>query len=79
LMQRLNIKLLQGQMRLCAKVVTAMWQWPTIARASTLVVGVCCGTVLFKFTTSEDHQAALWGSKGLVGTKLGLDENLTPT
>jgi hypothetical protein len=29
--------------------------------------------------TNEDHQAVLRGHKGLVGTKLGLDEDLTPT
>jgi hypothetical protein len=34
--------------------------------------------VLFKFATNEDRQAALWGRKGLTGTKLGLDEDLTP-
>jgi hypothetical protein len=33
--------------------------------------------VLFNFATNEGHQAALRGRKGLVGTKLGLDEVLT--
>jgi hypothetical protein len=33
--------------------------------------------VLFKFMTNEDRQAVLWGCKGLVGTKLGLDKDLT--
>ncbi len=37
------------------------------------------GAVLLKFTTNEDRQAALQGHKGLAGTKLGLDEDLTPT
>ncbi len=35
--------------------------------------------MLLKFATSEDRQAALRGRKGFAGTKLGLDENLTPT
>jgi hypothetical protein len=34
--------------------------------------------VLLKFVMSKDHQAALWRHKGLAGTKLGLDEDLTP-
>jgi hypothetical protein len=35
--------------------------------------------MLFKFATSEDRQAILQGLKGLAGTKLGLDEDLTPS
>jgi hypothetical protein len=34
--------------------------------------------VLLKFATSENRQAVLRGRKGLIGTKLGLDENLMP-
>jgi hypothetical protein len=34
--------------------------------------------MLFKFMTSENRQAMLRGRKGLAGTKLGLDEDLTP-
>jgi hypothetical protein len=30
------------------------------------------------FMTNENRQATLRGRKGLAGTKLGLDENLTP-
>ncbi len=37
------------------------------------------GTVLLKFVTNEDRQAALRGRKGLAGSKLGLDEDLTTT
>ncbi len=37
------------------------------------------GMVLLKFATSEDCQATLRGRKGLIGTKLGLDEDLMPT
>jgi hypothetical protein len=37
------------------------------------------GTMLLKFATNEDHQATLRGRKGLVGTKLDLDGDLTPT
>ncbi len=47
--------------------------------ASTLVVGVHFGAVLFKFVTSEDRYAALQGRKGMAGTKLGMDEDLTLT
>jgi hypothetical protein len=36
------------------------------------------GAVLLKFAMNEDHQATLRTRKGLVGTKLGLDEDLTP-
>jgi hypothetical protein len=59
-------------MKLCAKVIIAMW-------ASTLAVGAHPGAVLLKFATSEDCQAALRGRKGLVGMKLGLDKDLTLT
>jgi hypothetical protein len=66
-------------MRLCAKVFVATREWPAIVRASTLMTSMCPGTVLFKFATNEDRQAVLRGCKGLARTKLGLDENLTPT
>jgi len=78
LVQRFNTKLLQGQMRLCAKVIVATWQQPTTAWASTSVAGARLSVVLLKFTTSEDRHATLRGHKGLAGTKLGLDENFTP-
>ncbi len=35
LVQRLNTEVLQGQMRLCAKVIATTQQWPVIMRAST--------------------------------------------
>jgi hypothetical protein len=79
LVQRLNTKLLQGQMRLCAKVVVTTQERPAIARASTLAVGRCHNIVLLKFATNKDHQAALRRRKGLAGSKLGLDKDLTPT
>jgi hypothetical protein len=41
LVQQLNIVLLQGQMRLCAKVVVATQQRPMIVLASTPVASVC--------------------------------------
>jgi hypothetical protein len=41
--------------------------------------GLHLGIVLFKSAMSEDCQLALRGHKGLLGTKLGLDEDLTPT
>jgi hypothetical protein len=67
LVQQLNIELLQGQMRLRVKVVMP-----------------CCNGLPLcglpsQHTPGEDRQAALRGCKGLAGTKLGLDENLTPT
>jgi hypothetical protein len=71
LVQRLNTKLLQGQMKLRAKVVAAMRQWPTATRASPLMVGTRPNTMLFKFATNEDRQIALQRRKGL-------DEDLTP-
>ncbi len=37
------------------------------------------GVVLLKFAMNKDRQVVLRGRKGLVGTKLGLDENFTPT
>jgi hypothetical protein len=40
---------------------------------------VCPDAMLFKFVMSKDRQVALWECKGLAGTKLGLDEDLTPT
>jgi len=79
LVQRLNIELLQGQMKLCVKVVAATRQRPTTSWASTLTASTHPGAVLFKFATSEDRQAALRGRKGLARTKLGLDEDLMPT
>jgi hypothetical protein len=78
LVQRLNIELLQGQMRLRAKVVVAIRQRLVTAWASTSTVGACLDMVLFKFATNEDHQVALRGRKGLFGTKLGLDKDFTP-
>ncbi len=78
LVQRLNIKLLQGQMKLRAKVITTTRQRPAIVRASALAVGTRPGAVMLKFVTIEDRQVALRRRKGLTGTKLGLDEDLTP-
>jgi hypothetical protein len=79
LVQRLNTELLQGQMRLRVKVVAAKRQWPMSSRASTSMASTCAGAMLLKFATSEDHQVALQGCKGLAGTRLGLDEDLMPT
>lgn len=78
LVQRLNTELLQGQMKLCAKVVTAMRQWPAIARASASAISARHGVVLLKFATNEDRHATLRRRKGLAGTTLNLDEDLTP-
>ncbi len=46
-------------MKLCAKVVVATQQWPAIMWASTPMTNVCLNAMLFKFATSEDHQAVL--------------------
>ncbi len=79
LVQRLNTELLQGQMKLHAKVITAMWQRPTFAWASTSTAHACINAMLLKFAMSKDRQAALRRRKGLAGTKLGLDKDLMPT
>ncbi len=76
LVQRLNTELLQGQMKLPAKVIAATWQQLVTIRSSTSTARARLGAVLLKFATSEDHQVAFRGRKGLVGTKLGLDEDL---
>jgi len=75
LVQWFNTELLQGQMRLCVEVVVTKRQRPVTSRAATSTASV----VLLKFVTSEDRQVTLRGRKGLARTKLGLDEDLTPT
>jgi hypothetical protein len=78
LVEWLNTELLQGQMRLRAKVIVATRQRPTTTWASTSTIGTRFGVVLFKYAMSKDRQVALRGHNGLTGTKLGLDEDLTP-
>jgi len=78
-MQRLNTELLQGQMRLRVTIVTTTRQRPTTFRASTSAASARLSVMLVQFATSKDRQATLQGRKGLAGTKLGLNENLTPT
>ncbi len=79
LVQRLNTELLQGQMRLRAKVVATTWQPFATTQTSTSATCTCLSTMLFKFATNENYQVALRGCEGLARIKLGLDENLTPT
>ncbi len=55
LVQRLNTKLLQGQMRLFTKVIVVARQRPTIMWASTSMVGVRLNVMLLKFVMNEDH------------------------
>ncbi len=55
LVQRLNTELLQSQMKLRAKVVTTMWQWPTTTQAFTSVAGMRPVVMLLKFAMSENH------------------------
>jgi hypothetical protein len=54
-------------MRLHTKVVAVMWQRPAIVWASTSVVGVRLGMVLFKFATSEDAKPCYEGAKAWRG------------
>jgi hypothetical protein len=63
LVQRLNTKLLQGQMKLHAKVVTAMRQQHATVQASTSMTNVRPNTVMFKIATSENRQVVLQGAK----------------
>jgi len=65
-------------MKLCTKVVATTRQCLATMRASAPTVGTCHEVVLFKFAMSEYRQVSLQGCKGLVGTKLGLDKDLTP-
>jgi hypothetical protein len=65
-------------MRLCTKVVTTTQRCPTTVWASTLAMGARPNAGLFKFTMNKDYQVVLRGCKGMVGTKLGLDEDFTP-
>jgi hypothetical protein len=78
LVEKFNTELLQVQMTLHAKVVVTTQQWPVIAQTSTPAIGTRPGVVLLKFTRNEDRQAALQRCKGLAGTKLGFNEDLTP-
>ncbi len=78
LVQQLNTELLQGQMRLHAKVIVVTRQRLVITQASTSMARMRPNTVLLKFATSKDCQVALQGCKGLARTKLGLDEDLSP-
>ncbi len=66
-------------MRLRAKVIIAMQQQLTTARASALTTSIHPDALLLKFTMNENRQVALRGHKGLAGTKLGLDEDFMPT
>jgi hypothetical protein len=59
LVQRFNTELLQGQMRLHAKVFATTWQRLVIVRGSALIAGVCLDVVLLKFATNKDRKAAL--------------------
>jgi len=55
LVQRLNTKLLQGQMRLRIKVVATKRQQLATSRASTSTISACPGAVLLKFAMNEDR------------------------
>jgi hypothetical protein len=54
LVQRFNTELLQGQMKLHAKVI-ATWQQLVATQASTSVANTRLGAVLLKFATNEDR------------------------
>jgi len=55
LVQRFNMELLQGQMRLRTKVIAATRQQPATVQASTSMAGMHPGMVLFKFATNENR------------------------
>jgi hypothetical protein len=77
-MQRLNIELLQGPMKLRAKVVVTTRQRLATTRTFALAMGALPSIVLLKFAMSEDRLVALQGCKGLVGTNMGRDKNPMP-
>ncbi len=54
LVQRFNIKLLQGQMRLHTKVVATTWQQLAITWASALTASARPDAMVLKFVTNED-------------------------
>jgi Sec7-like guanine-nucleotide exchange factor len=55
LVQQLNTKVLQGQMRLRAKVIATTWQRHVTTQASTSTAGACPGAVLLKFVTNKNR------------------------
>jgi hypothetical protein len=55
LVQWLNIELLQGQMKLRAKVVAATRQHRATTQTSASAMGACFDVVLFKFVISENR------------------------
>jgi hypothetical protein len=59
-----------------SQVVAAIWQWLVVAWTSASVMVAHPNAVLLKFVTNEDRHVV---RKGIVGTKLGLDEDLMPT
>jgi hypothetical protein len=59
LVQWFNTELLEGQMKLCTKLVIATWQETVITWTSTLAISVRPDAVLLKFTRSEYRQVAL--------------------
>ncbi|CAM6022503.1 unnamed protein product [Sphagnum balticum] len=59
LVQRFNTELLQGQMKLRAKVIVAMRQQLATTRAFALTASAHLGVMLLKFTSSEDRQTTL--------------------
>jgi Na+/phosphate symporter len=63
LVQQLNTKLLQGQMKIRVKVIAPTWQQLVVTYTSTPVVGVHPGTMLLKFMMNEDHQPHYEGTR----------------
>jgi hypothetical protein len=55
LVQHVNIKLLQGKMKLCAKVITATQLRFATVQASVPTTSMHLNMVLFKFMMSEDY------------------------
>ncbi len=57
LVKQLNTKLLQGQMKLRTKVITATWQRPTVVWAFALTVGARLDIMMPKFVMNKDYKA----------------------
>ncbi len=76
LLDKVNNQILQGQMKLAIKAVTAVRQ-PISRRAETKPGTVHTRAVLVTFATAEDRKAIFQNRVILKGTHWGLEEDLT--
>jgi hypothetical protein len=76
LLDKVNNRILQGQMKLAIKVVTAVRQ-PISRRPETKPGTVHTRAVLVTFATAEDKKAIFQNRVILKGTHWGLEEDLT--